>query len=368
MKVVLFRSNNLLASRCNKYVNYYRRANIDFKAVGWDRTGNEEDREDYEFLHYKAGVRIGGFQAMKNHIHWMRFVYKYMKSHPDITTVHACDMNSAFPVAVYKLLHNKKMMLIFDVCDWFSANFGEIRWLKTILIKMERFTCKYADEVIICEPERIKQISFPLKKQPLVLPNIPEIDDSIVLRQEEEYVFKNDRMTLAYFGNFTMDRFLLEIIELAKTKSFNLLIAGYGSAPVEDLVKDVSRNYDNVRYFGKVNMVTGLSMSRNANAIFAFYCLNNPNHKFAAPNKYYEAMYLGLPIITNEGTILAEAVKKNAVGYVIPARKEDVISFVNTVDKKELESIGRNARHLWDTTYSTYIDTFFSTIYSKILR
>lgn len=65
---------------------------------------------------------------------------------------------------------------------------------------------------------------------------------------------------------------------------------------------------------------------------------------------------------------MAEAVKKNAVGYVMPVRKEDVISFVNTADKKELESIGINARRLWDTTYNTYVDTFFSTIYCKILK
>lgn len=367
MKVVLFRSNNLLASRCNKYVNFYKRACLDYKAVGWDRKGNETDRDNYEFFHYKAGVRIGGVQAMKNHFHWMKFVYNYMKSHPEITTVHACDMNSAFPVAVFKSLHNKKLRLIFDVCDWFSANFGEIRWLKSILVLMEKYTCKYADEVIICEPERIKQIPFPLKKEPLVLPNIPEIGNDIELEKNEKYMFNNNNITLAYFGNFTLDRYLLEILELAKSQKFNLLIAGYGSSPVEKLAEELNERCRNVKYFGKVDMLTGLTMSKHADAIFAFYCLNNPNHKFAAPNKYYESMYLGLPIITNEGTILADAVKKNNIGFVLPAKKEDVVEFIQSVTKEQLARIGCNSRIIWDLKYYNYVNEFFNTIYNKVL-
>lgn len=367
MKVLLFRSNNIFASRVQKYLNYYTRAKIDYTAVGWDRKCEGLSRENFEFLQYAAGVNVGGIKAMRNHFRWMRFVFNYLKKHSDVTFIHACDLNSAFPAAVYKKFYNKNVKLVFDSCDWFSANFGKNIILKNLFEWMEKFTCKVADELIICEPERKEQITFKLKKEPLVLPNIPEIDPKLLDGDSERYTFSNGWPTLAYFGGLSEERFLKEILTLTKTEKFNLLIAGYGSKSLEDLCEEVSA-LENVRYFGKVNMKDGLQMSKAADMIYAMYCKINANNIYAAPNKYYEALFLEKPIITTKGTILENKVVNNNIGYVIEEDVEELRQLIDNFDMDDIRVKGENAKKLWKESFSTYVESFFNKEYSKIMK
>ncbi|MBR4065137.1 MAG: glycosyltransferase [Bacteroidaceae bacterium] len=367
MKVLLFRSNNIFASRVQKYLNYYTRENIDYTAVGWDRKCEGLSRENFEFLQYAAGVNVGGLKAMRNHFRWMRFVFNYLKKHSDVTFIHACDLNSAFPAAVYKKFYNKNVKLVFDSCDWFSANFGKNIILKNLFEWMEKFTCKVADELIICEPERKEQITFKLKKEPLVLPNIPEIDPKLLDGDSERYTFSNGWPTLAYFGGLSEERFLKEILTLTKTEKFNLLIAGYGSKSLEDLCEEVSA-LENVRYFGKVNMKDGLQMSKAADMIYAMYCKINANNIYAAPNKYYEALFLEKPIITTKGTILENKVVNNNIGYVIEEDVEELRQLIDNFDMDDIRVKGENAKKLWKESFSTYVESFFNKEYSKIMK
>lgn len=367
MKVLLFRSNNIFASRVQKYLNYYTREKIDYTAVGWDRKCEGLSRENFEFLRYAAGVNVGGIKAMRNHFRWMRFVFSYLKKHSDVTFIHACDLNSAFPAAVYKKFYNKKVRLVFDSCDWFSANFGKNKVLKKIFEWMEMFTCKVADELIICEPERKEQITFKLRKEPLVLPNIPEIDPKLLEGDAEKYHFNNDWPTLGYFGGFSEERFLKELLTLTKTEKFNLLIAGYGTKSIEDLCEEVSKQ-DNVRYFGKVNMKDGLQMTKAADIIYAMYCKTNANNIYAAPNKYYEALFLEKPIITTKGTILENKVVNNNIGYVIEEDVEELRQLICSLDADDINIKGENAKKLWKTSFYSYVESFFQKEYSKIMN
>ena len=366
MKIILFRSNNIFDSRVQKYHNYYERAGVNYTIVGWDRKGEGLQRENYDFFRYRAGEAVGGTKAIRNHIQWMRFVYKYLKQHRDVTTIHACDLNAAFPAAVYKFLHKRNVKLIFDACDWFSANFAHYKLLNMVFKWMEKFTCKFADELIICEPERIAQVQFKLKKEPLVMPNIPEIDMALITDVQERYKFDNDYPTLAYMGGFADGRFLMELLTLAETEPFNLLIAGYGSKEyVKKCEEENSRN--NVRYFGRVNMVDGLNMENAADVVYAMYCKINPNHIYAAPNKYYEAMMLGKPLITTKGTIPGDKVEYHDTGWAVEERIEDMRALIKSLNKEEMEQKGKRAAKLWEEEYSNYLSNFFDNTYAKII-
>lgn len=367
MKVLLFRSNNIFASRVNKYVNFYKRAGIDYTIVGWNRSGEGKKVDHYEFCEYKAQKNAGGLQAMKNHSMWMWFVFKYLKKHKDVTTIHACDLNVAFPAAIYKRYFNKKVVLIFDACDWFSDNFAGYTILCRLLRKMEHFAYKQSNELIICEEERKAQIQFELPKEPLILPNIPEICTSIPEIKQDKYSFDNNLVTVGYFGGFSKARFLPELLELTETGKFNLLIAGYGETSIEEQCEKAN-NLPNVKYFGRLDSEEGLLMSKHADIIYTMYCKTNPNHIYAAPNKYYEALMLGKPLLTTEGIIIADKVRKNDIGFVSDETKKDLLKVITGASKEEVAIKGKNAASLWNEKYKTYVRDFFDNIYSKIIK
>lgn len=366
--IALYRSNNIFSSRVNKYVDFYKSHNLNYRVYGWDRLGENLHKDNYSFFKYKCGYSVGGVKAVKNHCKWMKFVFSTLKGIDNVTTIHACDLNSAFPAALYKVLFNRHVVLIFDVCDWFSANFAEKRLLKYSFNLLERFTCKVADEVIICEPERIAQIPFKLKKKELILPNIPKVDDPSVFELKERYQFSNEHITLAYFGGFAQSRFLLELLDVIADVKVNLLIAGFGDEAIENKCKQISCSRDNVRYFGKLDTVTGLQMCYNADIIYAMYCTFNPNNVFAAPNKYYEAMMLGKPIISTKGTMLEKKIISQNIGYIIGESTKELKNLLSNLEKEDMCDKGRNANVLWRNKYSNYIEDFFENTYRLIIK
>lgn len=368
MKILLFRSNNLFASRVNKYVSFYKGQSIDFTAVGWDRKDEGLQKDGYDFFRYKAGTAIGGMKAVMNHFRWMVFVYKYIKAHPDATTIHACDLNSAFPAILYKKRRNRNLTVIFDACDWFSANFAGKRFMCKVFQQMEKVTCQWADELIICEPEREEQITFPLAKKPLVLYNIPEEDELQMGLSDDEYTFANEWPTLAYFGGFSENRFLTELFELAKTEKVNILVGGFGAQRIVELCDELNASLPNFRYFGKMAPRDGMQMSNSADVIYAMYCKTNPNNIYAAPNKFYEAMALGKPIISTKGTIVEGKIVKNNVGYAIEEDIEELRSLLRSLTREEMMEKGLNAKRLWEEKYKNCVSEFFKNEYSRIIK
>lgn len=367
MNIILFRSNNIFDSRVSKYHNYYERKGVEYTIVGWDRKGEELQKEHYDFFRYHSGEGVGGMNALRNHFKWMRFVYRYLKHHKDVTTIHACDLNSAFPAALYKAFHNKKVVLLFDACDWFSAEFVKNKWLNRLFDRMERFTYKWADELIICEPERVEQIQFTLKKEPLVMRNIPEINTNSITPIQEKYRFDNNYPTLAYMGGFDEGRFLMELLTLAETDQFNLLIAGSGNKTIMEKCEKLNGR-GNVKYFGRVKMLDGLNMENAADIIFAMYCKIKSNHIYAAPNKYYEAMLLGKPLITTKGTLPGKKVESNGTGWAVEEEIEEMRSLIKGLKRSDIEEKGKKALNLWNEVYKYELNAFFEKIYSKIIK
>lgn len=367
MKLILFRSNNIFDSRVNKYHNYFERAGVDYTIVGWDRKCEGLEREKYEFFRYRAGEAVGGVKAVRNHFNWMRFVYRYLKRHQEVSTIHACDLNAAFPAALFKSWHKRDVTLVFDACDWYSANFSGYKLLRALFSRMERFTCKWADELIICEPERQAQIQFALKKTPLVLRNIPEIDRSAITGVQEKFKFENNNITLAYFGGLVANRFIMELLSLAEEGGFNLLLAGSGDSSIMQKCEELN-NRDNVKYFGRLDMIDGLNMENAADVVYAMYCKVNPNHIYAAPNKYYEALLLGKPLITTRGTIVGDKTDRECTGWAVEEDLEEMRALINGMSKEEIEEKGNNATALWERCFKDELSNFFDNIYSRAIN
>lgn len=114
-------------------------------------------------------------------------------------------------------------------------------------------------------------------------------------------------------------------------------------------------------------MIDGINMENAADVVYAMYCKVNPNHFYAAPNKYYEAMLLGKPLITTKGTIPGDKVEKYGTGWAIEEDIEELRALVRSLSKKEINEKGDRALELWEKEFKNYIPDFFDHIYSKII-
>lgn len=369
--IILARSNSIVKdSRVLKYVKYMQDNDVDYYLLGWNRRSEPVDLNRACFFKRKSGYNVGGFKAAWHRCLWIIFCLKcFIHYKPDV--IHGCDLDSAFPAVLYKLLFRRKVKIIFDIFDWFSAtlwNQGTV--LTNIFRKMEYLTTKYADYIFICEKERLSQIPYDVTSKLFVLPNIPLVGDEKAFKYiDENKSFSNDNITISYVGGLYGERFLSELLDLADEGEFNLLIAGYGDKGLEDRCLSLN-NRGNIKYFGAVSYEKGLNIMYNSDVIFAMYCKSNPNHIYAAPNKFYEAMLLGKPLITTVGTIVGDKVVKENIGFAIEEDVSDLKKLVRSLnrDAGQLKTKGGNAYNLWNSKYHNFTSDFLNYSYNEICK
>ena len=147
----------------------------------------------------------------------------------------------------------------------------------------------------------------------------------------------------------------------------NLLIAGFGKDSITKKCERLQSDHpDRIQYFGKVDYKFGLQIMNASDLIYAMYCKFVPNHFFAAPNKFYESMFLGKPILSTKGIPLEDKIKEAGSGYTIEETQEELASFLNTISKEELCQKGKEAHMKW-SYYENLTNEFMNNTYSKII-
>lgn len=371
-EVVLLRSNQIVGdSRVEKYLTFFKQKCIDYHVYGWDRDGFNIEANNTTFFKKKVGYMVGGIKAAYYRLYWFVFIVKSLvKEDKRPRFIHACDLDTAFPAAIYKSLFNKDCYLLFDAFDWVSAD-GAVKnspILKKPIALMERFALKHTNKLLICEEERKEQVPNCDKYDYDVLPNIPMITERMedIYTIDKQCSFDNDKITFSYVGYFGDNRFLDELLKLAEDNVINLLMAGAGNKELEDKCHKLE-NRKNFKYFGRVPYSRSLNIMYNSDIIYAMYCKVVNNHYYAAPNKFYEPMALGKALLTTKGIIIGDKVEKLGFGYTTNENYNELLNLVKSMKIDDVKKRGEIAKELWNSTYSNYTRNFLEKKYMEWL-
>ena len=146
---------------------------------------------------------------------------------------------------------------------------------------------------------------------------------------------------------------LLELCEIvSQYPQIELHIAGFGI--LEKSIIEYSKEFDNIYYYGKISYSNTLSLENMCDVMMATYDPNNKNNKYAAPNKFYEALMLGKPIIMSLGTGFDDIINDYGIGQLIVYSKKGLEQGLNELisRKSEWEHISFIEKELYDNNYS----------------
>lgn len=365
--IVIIRCNDIISdSRTKKYIDFLQAKGAEYRIIAWDRLGQAQHLPGAVYCPVRSKYNQGGVGAIKDRLRWMWFILQTLFGMKDNLRIHACDLDAAFPAAVYKLLSRRKNFLLFDVFDWISDTlYDQGRIVAMAFAFMERVSTRMADHIIICEPERVKQIPYSIEGRYSVLQNIPSFASADFLYRDDSYRFGNGLLTLVYVGGFTADRCLDMLIDGALQGLYNLNIAGYGNKDILAKLEANAKN-DHIRYYGKVAYTDGLRIMSNSDIVYAMYSKKNPNHLYAAPNKYYEAMFVGRPLITTQGIIVAEKAEANGFGYAIDETLSSLADLVARLTPDDVQQKAAQAAALWPQ-YSHATERYLMGTYSRMM-
>ena len=181
-----------------------------------------------------------------------------------------------------------------------------------------------ADAVVVPDLRRREQFGTARPKVLVEILNVPD-DRRLTAVQEDP-----DQFVVFYGGMIAKDRGLKDLVMACEDVGAKLLVAGHG--PDEAALLDIIESSHAASYLGTVPYEEVLEHTAACQVVAALYDPAVPNNRFAAPNKLFEAMMFGKPVLVSKGTLAAEIVDEIACGLVVQyGDREDL--------KKALESL-----------------------------
>lgn len=365
LKVIVIRSNACSPDvRVARLISFFCAQNFQATLLCWDRgmsypsteqTGSGSVYRIRIAAKYGSGIKL----FPKLLCFWWQ-ISKYLIIHrKEIDVIHSCDLDTYLPALCIAKLTRKK--IIYDIFDYYSQG-GNIPILfKNILKQIEIKIVPMSDHVILVDENRIAY--FPskiikylnLKHKLSIVYNTPE---DIYDHVSKHSISQNDKLTLVYAGSFNGKRHIKELIIACGEvpDKFDLILAGNGEADyIQYLRTEILPLYKNCKYLGILSPQDTLKVESQSDIVVSFYDISVAQNRTASPNKFFEALMLGKPFMTNKGNNIDRIVSKNEVGFIVSIPTVNQIKVELTYiwnHKDELKTKSDQARQLYLKRYS----------------
>ncbi|MEI1255737.1 glycosyltransferase family 4 protein [Blautia sp. JLR.GB0024] len=321
---------------------------IKITILAWNRGGKAGEILDQKFDQYdnvniiRFGIpSVWGGGVKKNLFPLIKFLATIQKwlidNQANYDVIHACDLFTYLPSR--KTIKRFSKDYIYDIYDYFPDTKKFPKPIDFILRKLEHKAIEGAKCTIICTEKREEQIETKNYRELLVVHNSPS--ERQLRCDLVDYKLNRNRFKLCYVGNLTSERFIVETIDATKDiENIELHIGGMG--PLAERIEKIAKENENVFFYGKLDYQNVISLEIQCDAMFAFYDPLINNHKYAAPNKFYEALALGKPLMMFKNTGMDNVLTENGFGVAVECNKtsikkgaKELVKLCNMSDKEK---------------------------------
>ena len=267
-----------------------------------------------------------GFRSIVALLFYLFRLRKLAKTkNPDVILVTNEELMLAF------LGRNKSSIVVLDAIDSLAFRTSAAGILQQCLLRVSSWARGKADLVIEVEDFRAahwKEISTAT----VVVRNTPAMT-SIPLKLPSPK--ENTAAPFVYVSGSLNKQIngievLLESFKFLENSGLEVVVAGtFGDEDVEYLVA----KSEYCRYVGAVSVEESLRLAQSSVAVFAYYKPYNWNFRHAAPNKVYEAMALGMPVLVNSEAKISMWAERS--GFGLTASYDDPVELAQNILKAQ---------------------------------
>ena len=310
----------------------------DVTLLCWDRDCKFPSQEvvdgiRIERIYVRSTHGRGSTQVPFLFLFWLKAYARASTKGFDIVHCHDFD---TLPLG-YLLAKRKKAKLIYDAHESYVDMLINVPiWLKKAIYNTENLLLRRTDLLITVGEILRKTFEKRGAQRSCVVGNWKDPDKfkfpQEVLNEEKRRLnILNGQLVISFIANLGKERQLAPLIAAVKDIPGISLIIG-GDGPFRGVVQDAAQKYSNIIYLGyvhpsKVPLYTALS-----DIIFYGFDSKNPNSRFSAPNKLFEALAAGKAIITGDFGEIGKIVKDTECGLIIK-------KFTGEEIKKNLSSL-----------------------------
>lgn len=305
---------------------------------------------------------------------FLKFMYKSSRiglkqKNIDLVIATSTPLTIGIPALILKWF--RKIPFVFEVRDLWPEvpiQMGAIKnkWMIKATRMLEKTIYKNAAHVIALSPGMQDGVLKYLSEEKIsMIPNMAKMDEFWPRENNYELMselgLKKDSFKIVHFGSLGLANGAYSIIESAKLMNENhdveFLFVGGGSTE-KDLIDQVEKNkLENVKFLGKFSM-KDVSEIVNFSDVSIISFLDLPILYTNSPNKLFDSLSAGKPIIVNSAGWTKDIAEQYECGYYVNPHypQELVDKIVYLKNKPDLvNEMGRNARKLAETTYDKSI-------------
>jgi glycosyltransferase involved in cell wall biosynthesis len=274
------------------------------------------------------------------------------------------DARDAYPLLVaWRAARKRRAKLVYDADElatgrnWAHASNPVFAWA---IRSYERFLCRRADAVITSDygradvMERLHGIP-----RPTVILNVPEIADALEPDLEWAADARGDRRyLLIYQGIVIVNRGIPEMIDaMRELPDCRLAVVGSGSLLPKAKEQVVSAGLeDAVRFYDPVPFATLMRYTAAADVGVIPLIGSCESYRTAAPNKLFEYMAAGIPVVATDLPDMARVVREARCGTLIaePVTPASIVAAVRELleGDESLEVVGERGRRAAAVCYN----------------
>jgi glycosyltransferase involved in cell wall biosynthesis len=357
-------------TRLKKEAEALAQNDVDVHVIVWERGWSfprNDDRYDVcSFHRWNIPFGAENYRVWLFYPLWWLFIVSHLIA-SEYEAIHAVNFDTFVPALIIAKCRKKKV--IYDVFDFYGDMFSIP--LRNIIRTVDLSLMPFADGIIIADESRTEQIHRSLSETVIVINNSPQRNafQRISLPEKTTKDF-----TLFVGGNIMVDRGVDQLITAVQhLDNVELVVIGYShSTKLTKKLRQMCSSMTNVSLsLGGVAHEDILGQTAIADLIVAFYDPRVTNNWYASPNKLFEAMMYGKPILVNDGTSMAAIVREERCGCVVPFGEVKAIrETISTLrsDPKLCETLGQNGQAAFNAKYDwTIMEKRLVGFYGRIL-
>ena len=323
-------------------------------------------------------IRLSSRKLPRNKIvqafKFLEFIARFKLYYGNEMAYHCNDLSGLIVGVVCKMF-NWSAYLVYDSHEY-AINDQPFQSLSSIKFKywLERFLIQFPKQVINVSPSIVNEYArlYGIPKPNLVMncPNYVAHEKNNLFR--EKYGILENQYIFLYQGRLGIGRgieLLLETFATMQDKRCVLVFMGYG--PLENIIHSYTLNNTNIFFHPAVSPKYLLKYTSSADFGISFIedlCLS---YRFCLPNKVFEYLMAGIPLLTSNLVELRRLVHEECVGVV--AESNTTIGFRNAIeaalmmDYDKLKQSVHNARmkYCWESQEKAIKSSYNKLNYEK---
>jgi hypothetical protein len=222
------------------------------------------------------------------------------------TSVHVINENLALVLLPLLILTRHWVLDIFDSFFLKSTS----RLMSTFKTLLQRVIYGSASIILVTDEARLYLLPEWSRAKTQVLPNYPLTDVSNMgLRAVRE-----GPLTIFFSGSIGRDRGIPFLINLIKQDA-QLVVHAAGW--LYDQEGEEFTRHPQVKYHGVIHQTAAAQIAKQCDYILCLYEPNIVNNIYASPNKIYDGIQAGVPVIINKEILVSSFVRKEKLGVIL---------------------------------------------------